>query len=58
MKARLALIGLEARVSAVEVNGQTLHRVRVGPFAQMDDVNKVRTRLAENGIEASVMRQK
>ena len=56
MKAKLAFIGFEARVVAAEVNGQTMHRVRIGPYAQLDDMNKARTRLAENGIEASVVR--
>jgi len=58
LKAKLALIGVEARVLTAEVNGQTMYRVRVGPFAQIDDVNKARARLAENGIEASVLRQR
>lgn len=58
MRARLALVGFEARVISAEVNGQTMYRVRVGPFAQLDDMNKARARLAENGIEASVVRQK
>lgn len=58
MKARLALIGFEARVLGAEVNGQTLYRVRVGPYAQLDSMNRARARLAENGIEASVVRQR
>jgi cell division protein FtsN len=58
MKAKLALLGIEARVLTAEVNGQTMYRVRVGPFAQIDDMNKARARLAENGIEASVLRQR
>ncbi len=58
MKARLALIGFEARVLGAEVNGQKLYRVRVGPYAQLDSMNRARARLAENGIEASVVRQR
>ncbi|MCO5099317.1 MAG: SPOR domain-containing protein [Burkholderiaceae bacterium] len=58
MKARLALIGFEARVLDAQVNGQTLYRVRVGPYAQLDSMNRARARLAENGIEASVVRQR
>ena len=58
MRGRLALVGFEAQVVTAEVNGQTMHRVRVGPYAQLDEVNKVRSRLAENGIEASVVRQR
>jgi len=58
MRGKLALLGFEAKVLAAEVNGQTLFRVRVGPYAQIDDMNKARARLAENGIEASVVRQR
>jgi cell division protein FtsN len=58
MKARLALVGFEARIVMAEVNGVTFYRVRVGPFGQLDDLNRARTRLADNGVEASVVRQK
>lgn len=58
MRARLALVGFEARVVVGDVNGQPIHRVRVGPFGSLEDMNRSRTRLAENGIEASVVRQK
>lgn len=58
MKAKLALIGFEATVVTAEVNGVTFYRVRVGPYRQIDDMNRARSRLAENGIEASVVRQR
>lgn len=58
MKARLALLGFEARVMSAEVNGQTVYRVRIGPFAQQEEANRARSRLADGGIEASVTRQR
>jgi len=58
MKAKLALIGFEAKVLTAEVSGQTMYRVRIGPYAQLDTMNRARARLAENGIEASVVRQR
>lgn len=58
MRARLALLGYEARVISADVNGQTLYRVRLGPFARVDDVNQAKSRLADNGIESAVMRQR
>lgn len=58
MRAKLALLGFEARVLSAEVNGQAMYRVRVGPFAQLDEMNSARARLADNGIEASVVRQR
>jgi len=35
----------------------TVHRVRVGPFTRLDDMNRTRARLAENGIEAAVVKK-
>ncbi|HLS55556.1 MAG TPA: SPOR domain-containing protein [Zeimonas sp.] len=58
MKAKLALIGFEARILTADVNGQAMYRVRIGPYAQLDAMNRARARLAENGIEASVVRQR
>ena len=58
MRAKLALIGFEARISAAEVGAERLYRVRIGPYSQQDDVNLARFRLAENGIEATVVRQR
>lgn len=58
MKAKLALIGLEARVQPAEVNGQRVYRVRIGPYVHLDDLNRARARLEENGIESSVVRQR
>lgn len=58
MRGKLALLGYEARVLSADVNGQTMYRVRVGPYAKVEDVNQIRTRLAENGIEAAVVRQR
>lgn len=58
MRGKLALLGFEAQVLSAEVNGQTMYRVRVGPFSQLGDMNDARARLADNGIEASVVRQR
>ncbi len=58
MKLRLALMGLEAQVVTAEVSGTTLYRVRVGPYAGLDAMTRARTRLAENGVEATVLRQR
>lgn len=58
MKAKLALIGLEARVQPAELNGQRVFRVRIGPYVHLDDLNRARARLEENGIESSVVRQR
>jgi len=56
MRGRLALLGFEARVIGSEVNGLAVQRVRIGPFARMEDMNRARTKLTESGIEVSVVR--
>jgi cell division protein FtsN len=56
MRARLAMIGLDARIFPIEQGGQTLYRVRLGPYGQLDDVNRVRKLLADNAIEAQIVR--
>jgi cell division protein FtsN len=56
MRAQLALVGLDARVFPVEQGGLMLFRVRLGPYGQLDDVNRVRRLLADNGIEAQIVR--
>jgi len=55
MKAKLALLGFEARVMPTERTGTTLYRVRVGPYARAEDLNRVRERLTENGIQPTVV---
>lgn len=56
MRAQLGMLGLDARIFPVEQGGQTLHRVRLGPYGRLDDVNRVRKLLADNSIEAQIVR--
>ncbi len=57
LKASLALLGLEAHIQTVSINGeQTWHRVRLGPFSKTSQLNEARTRLQENQIEAMVLK--
>ncbi len=59
LKARLALMGVEASVQQVTLADKgVMHRVRIGPYANPDQMAKVRTLLAQNGIQASVVRVK
>ena len=58
-KAKLALMGFEARVETVEIDGKgTMHRVRLGPYSKLDDINRVRATLTQNGVDASLIRIK
>ncbi|MEN4917020.1 SPOR domain-containing protein, partial [Achromobacter spanius] len=57
LKARIILLGLPVAVQKAELNGKPINRVRVGPFARLDDMNRARGRLGENKIETAVVRQ-
>ena len=57
MRANLALIGLEATIQTVAVDGEAAwHRVRIGPYRDLNALNNARVRLRENGIDVEVWR--
>jgi len=55
-KARLALLGLNAKVSEREQAGRTVHRVRVGPFPTRDEADALQLKLQDAGVEAQIVR--
>jgi cell division protein FtsN len=55
-RAKLALLGFEANVSDRATDTGVLHRVRLGPFNQVETMNKVRSKLSENGVDVAVVR--
>ncbi|MDO8717709.1 MAG: SPOR domain-containing protein [Polaromonas sp.] len=55
-RARLLLLGMQARVTEREQSGRTVYRVRVGPFDKKDDAEKVKERLDNNSIETALVR--
>lgn len=58
LKAQLALLGLEATIQTSDVPDKgVFHRVRIGPLAAMDDVNRTRSLLAQNNIPATLVRE-
>ena len=59
LKAKLALSGLEASVQEVSVPDKgTMHRVRVGPFRDPDEMNRARALLSQSGVQGAVIKQK
>lgn len=57
MKARLAMLGIEAAVQAGPSGDRgTFHRVRIGPFSRVDEVNRTRDTLKQNGIESTLIK--
>ncbi len=55
-RAKLAMLGYEARVSEREQSGKTVYRVRVGPYERKDDAEAAKGRLADSGVEAALVR--
>ena len=58
-KARLAILGIDSSVEPAALPDKgTWYRVRIGPYTKLDDINRVRQMLAQNGINASVVKLK
>lgn len=55
-KAKLALLGIETRISERPSEDSVLYRVRIGPFSQVDAMNRVRAKLSDNGVDVAVVR--
>jgi cell division protein FtsN len=55
-RAKLALLGFEATISDRSTDTGVLHRVRMGPYNQVEAMNKARSKLSENGVDVAVVR--
>ncbi len=55
-RAKLSLMGIEAKVSAREQSGRMVHRVRVGPFEKRDDADRNKEKLDKQGLETALVR--
>lgn len=59
MKAKLALIGIEAEIQKVSINNRdTFHRVRSGPYNSQRQLNAARNMAKENNIATLVIKLK
>lgn len=57
LKAKIAFTGLEATVRAVTIPDKgTLYRVRLGPYQSLDDANRNKSVLSQNGVGAAIIR--
>jgi cell division protein FtsN len=57
LRAKIILMGMPVEIQRAEVNGLQVNRVRVGPFAKIDDMNQTRIRLGQEKIPTAVVRQ-
>ena len=57
LKARLALVGIEASIQTTNLPDKGVwHRVRVGPYADVEELNRVRGVLKQNGVDAALVK--
>ncbi len=53
------MLGFEANVVEVTVPDKgVMHRVRIGPYASVEEMNRARNQLSQSSIPATVVRGK
>ena len=55
LKARLAMHGMVARIQQVTVNGESWHRVRLGPYDTARSADSARRELSQQGFDSIVL---
>ena len=55
-RARLNLMGIQARVTEREQAGRTVYRVRVGPFDNKDSADRAKSQLDNNSVDSALVR--
>lgn len=55
-RAKLSLMGFQAKVTEREQSGRTVYRVRLGPFDKKDEADKTKEKLDGNAIETALVR--
>jgi hypothetical protein len=58
LKAQVALLGVQANIQPVTINGADWFRVRVGPLAGAREVEQVRSQLGQYGAQAITLKEK
>ena len=57
LKARLALLGVEATIQTATLPDKGVwHRVRVGPYTSVEELNRARETLKQNGVETALIK--
>ena len=54
-RAKLAMMGLAAKVSDREQSGRTVYRVRLGPFDKKDEATAAKEKLEGSGVESALV---
>jgi cell division protein FtsN len=54
-RAKLAMLGMDSRLTEREQGGRMVYRVRVGPFDRREDAESTKDRLTESGVDAALV---
>lgn len=57
-RARLLLLGQDARIESGQANGRTVHRVVVGPFGSRQQADGAQKQLGANGVNSVVQQRR
>jgi cell division protein FtsN len=55
-RAKLSLMGVEAKVTEREQSGRQVYRVRLGPYASKDEADRQKEKLDQGGFETALVR--
>jgi len=55
-KAKLAMMGLAARVESAQINGKTVYRVRMGPYGSAGELSEAKQKLDGTGLQAMAIK--
>lgn len=58
VKAKIAMLGLNARVESAQINGKTVYRVRMGPYGTASELAEAKGKLASGGLPALAVKAK
>ena len=57
LKAKIAMLGMQAYVQSADLSEKGMwHRVRIGPFTKIVDINQARSSLLKSGIDANLIK--
>lgn len=57
-KAKIALLGLSARVESAQIGAKTVYRVRMGPYGSASELAEAKQKLASGGLPAMAIKAK
>jgi len=56
VKAKIALLGLSARVESAQIKDKTVYRVRMGPYGTASELAEAKRKLSGGGLPAMAIK--